>query len=89
MVEDLETGVSEKSKKRQWKLIVIGNNFFITHSKGYAELKEHVIHYYKNQDSKLISLSVPTVRDKYDDIEKDVDNLPYVKNAPDELKLFV
>ena len=47
----------------------------------YAEIEECGIRYYKNQDSKQISLNVPTLRDKYDDIKEDVDNLPYVKGA--------
>ena len=44
---------------------------------------------HENQDSKPISLNVPAAREKYDDIEKDVDNLTYVKDALDELKLFM
>ena len=35
---------------------------------GYAELEELVIRYYKNQDSKPISLNEPTSSNKYDDI---------------------
>ena len=45
--------------------------------------------YYENQDSKPISLNVPTGRETYDDIEEDVDNSTYVKDAQDELKLFM
>lgn len=56
---------------------------------GYAELEERVIHYYVNQVSKPISLNVPTARDKYDGIEEDIDILPYVKDAQDELQLFM
>ena len=55
---------------------------------GYAELKERVICYYKNQYSKPISLNVPNASEKYDDIEEGVDNLPYVKDARDGLKIF-
>ena len=65
--------------------------FFTTHQykMGYTELEECVISYYKNQDSKPISLNVPTASNKYDDIEEDVDNSPFVKDAQDELKLFM
>ena len=56
---------------------------------GFAELEERVICYYKNQDSKQISLDVPTARDKYDNIEENVDNSPYAKYLRDEFKLFM
>ena len=34
-------------------------------------------------------MNVPTTSNKYDDIEEDFDNLPYVKYEGDELKLFM